>query len=146
MGQRSLKETYGIEQFAVEYALIIREGVKLSADVPVGSRVITNEKGAKIYASIFHVYVVLCKWLNAMWHVIFAWGDSSVVERWIPDPTVGGSTPSLLRFLFAQENIFILLLPHRVEHCSVLIYVYVELSNIYDLYQLDGRITSAPRP
>ena len=26
------------------------------------------------------------------------WGNSSVVERWIPDPAVGGSIPSSLNF------------------------------------------------
>ena len=34
------------------------------------------------------------------------WGVSSVVERWIPDPTVGGSTPSLL-------NLFAYTIQHR---------------------------------
>ena len=33
-----------------------------------------------------------------LWLIRVQWGDSSVVERWIPDPAVGGSIPSPLIF------------------------------------------------
>ena len=49
-----------------------------------------------------------------LWLIRVQWGDSSVVERWIPDPAVGGSIPSHL-LAFARW----LLIPTDHPHSSI---------------------------
>ena len=67
------------------------------------------------------------------------WGVSSVVERWIPDPTVGGSTPSLLMhtFMFSTRiDCYQVLLPYLGVHLPDFTVVLHQLDICLIVYHL----------